>query len=253
MENLSAEKGKILFPRTLTKAIFIERPNRFLLRCKLLHSNEEVLVHLPDPGRLKELLVPETIVWLLENNDPNRKTKWTAVLCENEMKTGLVSINTTYPNQLIKIVLQEEILEELKGWHYKRAEYKLGHSRWDFLLENDENEQMLLEVKSVTLAKNGRGMFPDAVTKRGTRHVQELSSLAEEGTYKAAILFVVQREDVDFVTPAYHIDKDFASALKKAKEAGVLLLARTCKIREDSIEIGEKVPVLTHIGENDRE
>lgn len=212
-----------------------------------MDSNEEVMVHLPDPGRLKELLVPGTSVWLLGNNKPDRKTKWTAVLCENETKTGLVSINTTYPNQLIKLVLQQEILEELEGWHYKRAEYKFGHSRWDFLLENDEQQQMFLEVKSVTLAKDGRGMFPDAVTKRGTRHVQELTALAEDGTYKTAVLFVVQRGDVSCVIPAFHIDKDFAAALQKAEKAGVHLLARTCKISVEGIEIGGQVPVFTRL------
>lgn len=237
----------VLFPRKLTKAVFVERPNRFVIYCRPVDYEEVVVAHLADPGRLKELLIPGSYVWLLENNNPKRKTKWSAVLCENETKTGLVSINTSYPNKLIEKALQESVLEEFAGWDFKKAEFKLGDSRWDFLLENEAGRRLLLEVKSVTLAEQEKGMFPDAVTARGTKHVKELTKYAGESQFETAILFVVQREDIKLVTPAAHIDKAFAQALKEAEKAGVRLLARTCRISLQGITIGKSIPVITEL------
>lgn len=231
------------FPRPLTKAVFLERPNRFVVHCQLEETKEKVAAHLADPGRLTELLLPGAAVWLLESDNPKRKTKWSAVLCENEEKTGLVSINTSYPNKLIEKALQAGVLEEFAGWTFKRAEYKLGDSRWDFLLENEAGQGLLLEVKSVTLADSGRGLFPDAVTARGTKHVKELAKYAAGSEYQTAILFVVQREGIREVSPAAHIDAAFAEALKEAGQAGVRLLARTCRVSLDGIGLGPAIPV----------
>lgn len=242
---IGGDDVKVLFPRPLTKAVFLERPNRFVIHCRLTDSEEQVVAHLADPGRLKELLVPGSILWLLENDNPKRKTKWSAVLCENEDKTGLVSINTSYPNKLIEKAIQAGILEEFAGWSFRRAEFKLGDSRWDFLLENKEGKSLLLEVKSVTLAYSERGMFPDAVTARGTKHVKELTKYAGDSQYETAILFVVQREDIEVVTPAAHIDGAFAEALEEAERKGVRLLARTCRISLDGIALGDPIPVNT--------
>lgn len=232
------------FPRPLVKATFLERPNRFIIHCRILNSEEIVVAHLPDPGRLTELLVPGRTVWLMDHDNPNRKTKWTAVLSENPLNTGLVSINTTFPNMLVERGLKEGSFEELKGWHYKRSEYTLGDSRWDFLLENEDGKELLLEVKSVTLAEENRGMFPDAVTARGTKHVTELASLASSSDYETAILFIAQRNDISSVTTAPHIDPKFDQALRSAKTAGVKLYARVCEITIAEIEIGHSIPVL---------
>lgn len=222
----------------------MERPNRFVIRCRIDNTKEEVTAHLADPGRLKELLLPGRAVWLLENGNPKRKTRWTAILCANEKETGLVSINTSYPNKLIEKVLRERGLEELSGWSFKKAEYTLGDSRWDFLMENEGEKQLLLEVKSVTLAQGEKGMFPDAVTARGAKHVQELASYAKAGMYETAILFVVQREDITYVTPAIHIDPKFARALKEASTSGVRLLSRNCHVTVEEIVLGERIPVV---------
>lgn len=243
--SINRDNINVLFPKMLTKAVFVERPNRFVIHCRLADSEEIVIAHLADPGRLKELLIPGSYVWLLENDNPKRKTKWSAILCENEQRNGLVSINTSYPNKLIEKALQDSVLEEFAGWDFKKAEFTLGNSRWDFLLENGEGRRLLLEVKSVTLAEQEKGMFPDAVTARGTKHVKELTKYAGESQYETAILFVVQREDVKLVTPAAHIDKAFSQALKEAEKAGVRLLARTCRISLQGITIGNLIPVIT--------
>lgn len=232
---------RLPFPRALTKAIFIERPNRFIIHCQIAETDEIAVAHLADPGRLKELLLPGKTVWLMDHDNASRKTKWTAILCENETNSGLVSINTALPNKLVGKALKAGTLSEFAGWHYKKSEYTLGNSRWDFLLENDKGKELLLEVKSVTLAEGGKGMFPDAVTARGTKHVEELAKRSSD--YTTAILFIVQREDVSFVTTAKHIDPKFDRALKEAQVAGVKLFARSCCITVDGIEIGDSIPV----------
>lgn len=235
---------KISFPRPLTKAIFVERPNRFIVHCRLANNDEVVVAHLPDPGRLTELLVAGTTVWLMDHDNPNRKTKWTAILCENPTTNGLVSINTTFPNMLVEKGLREGFFQEFEGWNFKKSEYTLGNSRWDFLMEKDESKQLLLEVKSVTLAENGRGMFPDAVTARGAKHVRELAELARDSQFGTAVLFIAQRDDVRYITTASHIDPKFDEALREAEEAGVKLFARVCHISVDGIEVGHPVPVI---------
>ncbi|MER2058903.1 MAG: DNA/RNA nuclease SfsA [Niallia sp.] len=236
-----SEKVFVGFPAELTKMTFVERPNRFILHCYHEETEQIERVHLADPGRLIELLIEGVTIYVLPSTNPNRKTKWTAVYVEfNDL---LVSINTTYPNKLVELMLKTAIIEELAPYQWVKSEYTYGNSRWDFLLEDKEKNQLLLEVKSVTLASNGIGMFPDAVTKRGSKHVQELTVIAKEGTNKTAILFVVQREDVEIVTGAAEIDPVFAKNLEEAAKAGVQLLSYTCVLTERGIELGNAIPV----------
>jgi len=229
------------FPQPLVRMLFKERPNRFILTCLHEETNSIETVHLADPGRLKELLVKDTVVYVLPSTNPNRKTKWTAVLVEHE---GIfVSVNTTFPNKLIEKVLKSSALPELNTFKWVKSEFAYGNSRWDFMLQNEKGEGLLLEVKSVTLAEGKIGMFPDAVTARGAKHVQELAAIAKEGTWNTAILFVVQREDVDLVTSAAHIDPFFAESLIHAEQAGVRLLAYTCKLSLEGIQLDRPIPV----------
>lgn len=235
------EKVFVGFPAELKKMTFVERPNRFILHCFNEETKELEKVHLADPGRLIELLIEGVTIYVLPSANPNRKTKWTAVYVESNGL--LVSINTTYPNKLVELMLKKAIIKELAPYQWVKSEYTYGNSRWDFLLADKEKQQLLLEVKSVTLASNGIGMFPDAVTKRGSKHVQELTAIAKEGTFKTAILFVVQRGDVEIVTGAAEIDPVFAKNLEEAAKAGVQLLSYTCVLTEQGIEWGNAVPV----------
>lgn len=236
-----SEKVFIGFPAELKKMIFVERPNRFILHCLDKETNQLERVHLADPGRLIELLIEGVTIYVLPSTNPNRKTKWTAVYVESNGL--LVSINTTYPNKLVELMLKKAIIEELAPYQWVKSEYTYGNSRWDFLLEDSQKNQLLLEVKSVTLASDGIGMFPDAVTKRGSKHVQELTAIATEGTFNTAILFVVQRDDVEIVTGAAEIDPVFAKNLEEAAKAGVQLLSYTCVLTEQGIEWGNAIPV----------
>lgn len=236
---------RLPLPGPLREARFVERPNRFLLRCALPDC-DPVEVHMADPGRLRELLLPDARVWIRHAASPTRRTDWSAVLVENPSGDGLVSIDTTLPNRLIHRALQDRALDEFDGWELERAEFQLGRSRIDFLLSQGDR-RLALEVKSVTLVEDGVALFPDAVTARGARHVRELAEIAgtvdgEGRTWEAAILFVLQRSDAHRIEAARSIDADFADALVEAKAAGVRVLGRRCRVSLDRLELGESVP-----------
>jgi sugar fermentation stimulation protein A len=241
-------------PGPLVEARFVERPNRFLLRCRpagpaaaAIEPGAVVDVHLADPGRLEELLVPGRRVWIRYAASPTRKTDWSAVLVETPDGAGLVSVDTTMPNRLIHRALEAGALDELEGWTLERAEFPLGGSRIDFLLAGDDGK-LALEVKSVTLVEDGVALFPDAVTARGARHVRELGEVAgriddDGAVWHAAILFVLQRPDAHRVEAARSIDPAFADALAEARAAGVRVLGRRCRVTLERLELGDPVPV----------
>jgi sugar fermentation stimulation protein A len=234
----------IPFPGPLREAGFIARPNRFLLHCALEPCEPDTLpvpVHLADPGRLKELLLPGQRVWLRPAPSPTRKTAWSAVLVETPDGEGLVSVDTTMPNRLIHRALEADALDEFAGWAMERAEWTHGRSRIDFLLARDVRK-LALEVKSVTLVEDGVALFPDAITARGARHVRELADLARQDHWEAAILFVLQRDDAHRVEAARSIDPAFADALAEAKDAGVQVLARRCRVTLQGLELAAPVP-----------
>lgn len=214
----------------LVPAFFVERPNRFVVRCQLEHSEELVEAHLADPGRLKELLLPGARLYLRPADKPERKTKWSVILVEAQDGSTLVSVQSTLVNRLTREALLQKALPSLEDWDFNRAEYPLGNSRWDFLLDNDQGEQLLLEVKSCTLVEDGTAMFPDAVTERGRRHLEELTRLKTVGSVQAAVLFVVQRADAQRFRPADHIDSAFAAALREAKARGVKIFIQRAAV-----------------------
>ena len=263
---------RVAIPGPLEDARFLERPNRFLVLCRLERSGEVVAAHLADPGRLREILLPGRRSRLrperLSERPPprtalaqppggrlspetgrtpgtakgrDRATAWTALLVESPAGAGLVSLHTTLPNRLVRQALEAGVLHELAGWSLERAEVPLGRSRIDFLLRRAA-QRLALEVKSVTLVEDGMALFPDAVTARGARHVRELSELATRPDWQAAILFVVQRADAHGVRAAAAIDPVFAAALEDARRAGVHVFARRCRVALEGVELGEALP-----------
>jgi sugar fermentation stimulation protein A len=246
----------------LVETCFVERPNRFLLRCTQRSVRErhaqygagtasdsdtsgDVVyeAHMADPGRLRELLLPGRRVWLRPVSDaPHRRTRWTAVLVESPDGTGLVSVDTTLPNRLIHEALKAGALDELGDYRLERREVTLGQSRIDFVLVREDGRRLALEVKSVTLVEDGVALFPDAVTERGARHVRELSRIAREPGWDAAILFVLQRPDGSRIEAARTIDPKFADALADAKRAGVRVLGRRCTVTLERLTLGDTVP-----------
>ena len=227
-------------PGPLHVGKFVARPNRFLAVIEL--DGKQVEAHLPDPGRLKELLVPGRQVWLRRVPAANRRTSYTLTLVRTP-GGEMVSLVTTFPNEIVAEALAAQHITELSHWTTIRREYTWGKSRFDFLLGKGDDERMLLEVKSVTLVEGDRALFPDAVTARGARHVRELAAATSEGM-DAAVLFVVQRRDAASITAARSIDPVFADALAEAHEAGVLLLGYRCKVTTKKAELTQPIPVL---------
>ena len=201
-----------------------------------------VTAHLADPGRLRELLLPERRVWLRPAPEGGRrKTAWTVVLVEGPTGRGLVSVDTTLPNRLIGKALAGGALPELDGWSLVRREAPVGRHRIDFLLAGASGREMLLEVKSVTLVEAGDALFPDAVTARGASHLRLLRDEIGRGR-AAAVMFVVQRGDARRVRAAREIDPAFAAALEQARAAGVEIHARRCRVALDGVDLGAAVP-----------
>ncbi|NLL47057.1 MAG: DNA/RNA nuclease SfsA [Firmicutes bacterium] len=226
----------------LARATFIERPNRFIVRCRLQETGEEVEAHLADPGRLKELLLPGAVLYLRFAAQAHRKTKWSAALVLAPDGQTLVSLQATMANRLAAQAMAQKKIPALANWDLSRAEYSFAGSRFDFYLQNQIKQEMLLEVKSCTLVHDGVAMFPDAVTARGKRHVQELTRLQRSGEFETAILFVVQRADGQIFRPASQIDPAFSKALKEAYDQGVEVLVYQAQVDLAGITWGQQLP-----------
>lgn len=224
----------------LVEARFVHRPHRFVVHARL-PGQGEVVAHLADPGRLRELLVPGRRMGLRpEPTSSTRSTMWTALVVESVDGGGWVSLNTTMPNRLVDLALRSQALEEFHGWRNVRREVRFGDSRLDFLLENDAGRRLYVEAKSVTLVEDGVALFPDAVTARGARHLEELINAVGQG-HEAAALFVLQRPDAERIVAARHIDPVFADTLERARRAGVRVLGRRCSVEWRGIRLGDRV------------
>jgi len=233
-------------PGPLEPARFLDRPNRFVVRCRLESTGGVVEAHIRERGRLEAILVPGRRLWVCPSADPTRRTAWTAFLAESPAGEGWVSLDTTLPNRLIRRAIEAGGLPELEGWRLERAEWPHGGSRFDFLLARPKDgRRLVLEVKSVGLVDDGVALFPDAPTARGARHLRELAAIAARDGWEAAVLFVVQRGDAREVRAAAHIDPAFAAALDDAARAGVGVLARRCEVRLDRVVLGPRLPCTT--------
>ncbi|MCR4778750.1 MAG: DNA/RNA nuclease SfsA [Lachnospiraceae bacterium] len=210
----------------ITKAKFIERPNRFIAR--VLVDEKEEIVHVKNTGRCKELLVPGSEVWLTAPGTPNRKTKYDLVAVRKS--TGvLFNIDSQAPNKVA--------LEWLKAQDYDKVipEYTYGNSRIDFYMEKGK-DKYLMEVKGCTLEVDGVGYFPDAPTERGVKHLRELAGATLAG-YEAMLAFVIQMDGVEEVRPNISTHKEFGIALEEAKAAGVKVVFLKCHVEPGELFI----------------
>lgn len=226
--------------RPLLEATFIARENRFRARVRL--AGEEVAAYVPNSGRLTELLSARRPVLLAEARAPNRVTDYDLLMVS--LPHTLVSIDSRLPNYLLYEALQAGALPEFEDYTAVRWEVMHGDSRLDFLLEGErERRPCLIEVKSVTLVQEGIGYFPDAVTKRGSRHVRELRRASRDGK-RAALVFVIQREDAQALAPHDESDPRFGEAVREVVSDGVEVYAHTCQISREEVVLRERVPVL---------
>lgn len=229
-------------PGPLVPATFEHRPNRFIVRARTELDHETVEAHLPDPGRLLDLLVPGARIWLRDETGEGRRTRFTAVLAAAP-SGSLVSLDTTLPNRLMAEALRSGRLEELAGFDLDAAEVPWGRSRLDFALKDVAGNRVLVEVKSVTWAQDGVGRFPDAPTERGVRHLRHLIEIADRPGHGAALILVAQRSDISAIEPAADVDPAFAEALADAARGGVRIIGRRCQLTLEELVLGIPVPV----------
>ena len=224
--------------KRMVDGIFLERPNRYLAQVEI--DGKQVSAHVPDPGRLPGLMIPQRRVRLIHNPGAKRKTDYTLVL----VKHGRiwVSVYPVFANRLVGDALANHTLTGFSGYTDFSAEVKVGHSRFDFQL-NFPKGSMLLEVKSVSLVEQTVGKFPDAPTERGRRHVEELIELKRKGN-RAAVVFVSQRSDTRTITSNDSIDPEFGKRLREAKQAGVELYGFNCKVTGSSVTLDRPVEVV---------
>lgn len=208
----------------VTKAVFLDRPNRFIAYVELEGRIETV--HVKNTGRCRELLIPGAEVWLTAPGTPGRKTAYD-LMAVRKANGVLFNIDSQAANAVVR--------EWLEGRDYDRIvpEYRYGDSRIDFYMERGE-ERHLLEVKGCTLEQDGIGYFPDAPTQRGLKHLRELIRAAHEG-YLASIAFVIQMDGVTEVRPNMQTHPEFGAALEAAKESGVRVLFLSCHVEPDGI------------------
>ncbi|NLL57188.1 MAG: DNA/RNA nuclease SfsA [Firmicutes bacterium] len=229
------------FEKQLDKAFFQQRINRFvaLVTDSLGH---EMRVHVPNSGRMKELLVPGADVLVSKAFKEGRKTLGDLVIVK-EKKGGWVCIDARLPGKLLALDLEREdpVNTSLQGWKVLKREPSYGKGRFDLLLKQG-NQFCLVEAKSVTLVKKGTALFPDAPTLRGKRHMEELAKAYSEG-YRAAVIFVVQREDAFSFRPNDEMDPTFGKALRQAVFQGVEVQAFSCQVSPHGVMLRNVLPV----------
>lgn len=230
-------------PPKLVSGTLERRYKRFLADV-VLDVGGRVTVHCPNTGAMLGCDEPGSRVWLSVSDNPRRKYAHTWELVEVS-GGAMVGINSSRANRIVGAALETGLIRELADYSVVRSEVRYGeNSRVDFLLQDDRRPDCFVEVKSVTLADGeGTGLFPDARSIRGTRHLRELMAKRESGS-RAVNLFCVQRADVERVTPADDIDPDYGQALREAAEAGVELLAWVCALSPEEIRLVHSVPVL---------
>ena len=210
------------FKSPLIQGRLLHRYKRFLADVEL-PTGEIITAHTANTGAMQGCSEPGSRVWLSQSDNPKRKCPYTWELVETTTGT-LVGINTQLSNHLVREAITTGRIPELQGYANIRSEVRYGqeNSRIDLLLESDI--PCYVEVKNVTLAENGIGYFPDAVSTRGSKHLRELMSVVAAGQ-RAVIFYCVQRDDVHEVRPADHIDPVYGRTLREALERGVEAVA----------------------------
>ena len=221
--------GKILPAR------FLSRPNRFVARVEA--EGEELVCHVKNTGRCRELLVPGATVWLEESPNSSRKTKFDLIAVEKGDR--LINMDAQAPNKVFGEWAAAGGFRE--GLTLLRPETTYGSSRFDFYWESSKSRGFV-EVKGVTLEEDGVARFPDAPTLRGVKHLDELVKAHEAG-YEAAVCFVIQMEDVRWFAPNDETHPEFGQALRRAAQAGVEILAMDCAVTPQSLTMGNPVLV----------
>ena len=231
------------FQTELVPARLIRRYKRFLADC-VLDDGCEVTAHCANPGSMMGLADPGMKIWLEPNDDPKRKLNcgWRLVDHENGHFTG---VDTALPNRAVKAALADRQIAPLAAYGTVRPEVKYGeNSRIDFLLTQAGLPDAYVEVKSATLSRTpGLVEFPDSVTARGAKHLEELAQMARDG-HRAVLLYLVQRTDCTAFSVAGDIDPNYAAAFSRARAAGLETLVMGTWITPEGVTLAEPLALI---------
>ena len=217
----------------------IKRYKRFLADVEL-NDGTIVTAHCPNTGSMAECSQPGQPVYLSTHNNPRRKLKYTWELIK--MPTSLVGVNTLVPNRLVVESIKAGVIPDLTGYDNVDREVKINdHTRLDFVLTHHGAKSCYGEIKNCTLVNNGVAAFPDAVTARGLKHINELEALVESG-HRCVMFYFIQRMDARVFKPADHIDPEYGKGLRRAVRRGVEVLAYDVHIDLEGIRLNSRIP-----------
>ncbi|MFV8782365.1 DNA/RNA nuclease SfsA [Microbulbifer sp. SA54] len=226
----------------LTRGLLLRRYKRFLADIEL-ESGEIITIHCPNTGSMKNCWAENSPCWFSDSGNPKRKYRHTLEITTTP-EGALAGVNTGRSNALVEEAIRDGIIAELQGYDTLRREVKYGeeNSRIDLLLSGPAGD-CYVEVKNVTLAEGARGLFPDAVSARGAKHLRELQKLAQSGV-RAVLFYCVQHSQIETVEAAADIDPAYAAALAEARAAGVEVIAYRAEMNADEIRLVEPVPYI---------
>lgn len=223
----------------LIPGILLKRYKRFLADVRL-ETGAVVTAHCPNSGSMKACARPGQPVYLSRSENPKRKLPYTWELIR--MPESLVGVNTLLPNRLVYSALISGEIPSFSGFAQIDREVAIGnHSRIDLMMRGDNIPSCYMEIKNCTWVEAGIAQFPDAVTERGSKHMKALAQLSIKGR-RAVVFFLIQRMDARVFRPAWHVDPAYATALLKAADAGVEIMAYDVDLTLDRIRINNKIP-----------
>ena len=225
------------FENTLIAGRFIKRYKRFFVDVKL--NDKTIVAHCPNTGSMMGLLKEKNVVWLTKSNNLKRKLKYTLQVIED--RNSKIGINTHSANKIIFEALKNKLIKEFKNTTKIHSEVKFGeNTRFDFLVA-EKKQKSFIEVKNVTLSRiKGLAEFPDAITSRGQKHINELMKAKKKG-YKIYLLFLIQRDDCKNFKIAEDIDPEYSNLLKKAVKKNLKILCYDCKFSSKGIKLNQKI------------
>lgn len=237
----------IRFSTPLVEGKLIKRYKRFFADVELL-DGQVVTSHCPNTGSMRTCGSPGDRVFLLKNDDPKRKLKYTWEY--TEATGGFIGVNTQRPNRIVEDAISEGLVEELKGYSAIKREAKYGeNSKIDLLLTHEQRPPCYVEIKNVTLIEGAQLLFPDAVTTRGQKHLKELMEVKSQGC-RAVMFFLINRPDGQEFAPATAIDPHYSELLQEASESGVEIITYRTDSRLEGMALGQKVPHHIHSERN---
>ena len=228
------------FTKALIKGKFLKRYKRFFADIKV--NKEIIIAHCPNTGSMMGLLNENNDAWVLKNEDPKRKLKYTLQILKTSK--NVIGVNTHLANKLVHEGLQNNTLLEFKNLDKIVTEnFYNKETRFDFFVEKNK-KKIFIEVKNVTLIRDGKtSEFPDAITTRGSKHIKTLMDAHKKG-YECYVLFLVQIENCKYFRIAKDIDNEYYENYKLAKKSGVKFIAYNCKVGSKEIKIDKKIKIL---------